>query len=175
MKRRSILAGLGSLGLLGAGALSVFGDQETSADQRLEPVTIDPLGVPSSPEEPFAVPFKGSVTVIDLFATWCPPCIEHMETLESVRGTVDDSVRFVSVTNEAVGGDLTRADVREWWATHGGDWVVGFDDAGTLTRRTGSQGLPHTVIVDRDGVIRWAKTGAVSGEAIEAAIQETIE
>lgn len=172
MNRRSVLAGLGSLGVLGAGGMVVFGDQGGPADRDLGPVTIDPIAVPSSPSEPFEVPFEGSVTVIDSFATWCRPCIEHMETLREVRAEIDGSVRIVSVTNEAVGGDLTRADLRAWWKRHGGDWPVGLDDEGKLTRRTGSQGLPHTTIVDPEGVIRWGKTGTVPAAEIVRQIQE---
>lgn len=171
MNRRTLLAGLGSLGALGAGGMLVFGGQGASSERQLEPVTIDPLDVPASPDEPFQVPFEGSVTVIDLFATWCKPCIEHMGTLRAVRSASDESVRFVSVTNEAVGGDLTRADIRDWWGEHGGEWPVGFDDDGTLTRTTGSKGLPHTVIVDENGVIRWAKTGTVPPAEISTRIE----
>lgn len=172
MDRRTLLAGIGSLGVLGSGGWLVFGDRGRIGGDYLEPVAIRPLDGPSSQSEPFRVPFADAVTVIDIFATWCTPCLEHVETLETVRSSVGDGIRFVSVTNQATGQDLTRADIQEWWAEHGGDWAAGFDDEGALTRRTRTNGLPHTAVVDPAGRLTWARSGTPDPEPIVAAIEE---
>lgn len=171
MHRRQVIAGIGSLAALGAGGAIVLQGQGQTSGDRLESVTVDPLQVPSSPDEPFAVPFTDTVTYIDLFATWCTPCIDHMETLRTVHSEFGDSVRFVSVTNQAIGGELTRADVRDWWAEYGGSWAAGFDDEGSLTRATGSKGMPHNAIVDADGRLAWTKTGTPDAETVKAQIE----
>lgn len=175
MKRRNLVAGLGSVAALAAGGYVATGGLGPASGNTLEPVTIEPLAVPSSPEEPFSVPFEGQVTVIDLFATWCKPCIEHMDTLQATKAAVADSVRFVSVTNQKLGGDLTEADIQDWWEEHGGGWPAGFDQEGNLTRRTDSRGVPHTVVVDESGHIAWARTGTVGNDEIVAAIESVTE
>lgn len=174
MQRRQVIAGLGSLAALGAGGAIVLQGQGETSGHRLESVTVDPLDVPNSPDEPFVVPFDGTVTYIDLFATWCDPCIDHMETLRAVQDDFGDSVRFVSVTNEAIGGELTRGDVRDWWAEYGGPWAVGLDDEGKLTRNTGSKGLPHNAIVDAEGRLTWTKTGTPDVQTVTTQIERVL-
>ena len=175
MNRRSVIAGVGSLAVVGLGGWFATSGQTAGSGNRLEPVTIETLEVAGSPGEPVTVPFAGSVTVIDLFGTWCTPCIEHMATLEEARAQLGDGVTFVSVTNEAVGGDLTRDDIEEWWRKHGGSWTVGLDDEGKLTRRTGSNGLPHTAVVDPSGQIAWTKTGTTPVKPIVEAARDAVE
>lgn len=175
MNRRRMLAGTASLAALGAGGILVSGRLEEPSRAQLDAIEIDPLDVPSSPEQPFRVPFEGTITVIDLFATWCDPCIEHMETLRAVHDDIQVDARFVSVTNEAIGGELTRADIRAWWAEHGGNWPSGFDNDGKLTRETDSRGLPHTAVVDERGEMVWSKSGTVGMETLQSKIQDAVD
>ena len=163
--RRQVIAGLVSAGVIGAGGYLTFSD---STGDHVESVEIDSL---SRQKGGFTVPEKGEVTLIDFFATWCSPCKKQLEVLKRVRGDLG-SVSYVSVTNQMVGGELSRRDVSEWWSEYGGDWRVGFDDGGRLTRRLGADGLPYTVLVDREGVVVWRHRGVASRRDLKEAVDE---
>ncbi|KPN32183.1 thioredoxin [Halolamina pelagica] len=96
------------------------------------------------------MPTPERVTVVDLFATWCAPCDEQVDILDSVRGEYD-GVSFVSVTNERPSESLTRADIADWWAENDGAWTVGIDPGSELMAAFGADGLPYVAIVDAEG------------------------
>jgi len=170
MKRREAIAGAGSLAVLGVAGYLVFGQESPVSGERLDPVTIDTLSAPGSPGEPVPVPYDDAITVIDLFATTCTACPAHLETLQAVRQRLGTTVRFVSVTNERVGEAQPRSFFRDWWNQHGGEWPVGFDAEGQLTKALGLPSYPFTAIVDRSGRVRWSKSGTPGEDTIVSEI-----
>jgi thiol-disulfide isomerase/thioredoxin len=131
---------------------------------------IDLIDTQYSTDSMQAVPGNGSVTVIDMFATWCVGCEEQFRNLAAVHERVPGSVEFVSVSNEALGGSLSRADIREYWKHHAGEWSVGLDNNGALTRRLGVNGLPFTVVTNPDRHVVLAARGTTDPSVVEAAI-----
>lgn len=175
MKRREVIAGVGSLAALGAGAYAVFGRPGQSTGDQIDPVPIDTLDVAGSPGTEIQVPFEGSVTVVDLFATTCAACPDHIDTLAAAREQLDADVRFVSVTNQIVDDRQPRSYFRDWWQTHGADWPVGFDDDGTLTEAFDVPARPFTGIVAPDLTIAWAKAGQTEADTVVDQIQRVLE
>lgn len=174
MRRRELLAGIGGAAVVGGGGYVALspGDSGaiTSGDGRqIDPVEVETFETSNSPDQALSVPVGGSVTVIDLFATWCQPCKPALEALRTVHENSTD-VQFVSVTNEALGGDLSRADVLAWWEEFGGPWAVGHDPDGTLLARLGTSALPFTAVADPDGRIVWADKGVPEPERVTEAI-----
>ncbi len=191
MRRRDVLAGVGSLGVIGAaGVLATRGpsaldvdDQDTggSDDESADPASADPLEIetidaPGSEAGTMRVPGDG-LMLIDFFATWCTICESQMPHLADARAEVDDDVAFLSVTNEPVGRSLSREDVADWWVEHDGNWPVGLDPTVELAERYDALQYPTTIIIDADGAVRWYNTGRKSVddllEAVETARAET--
>lgn len=175
MNRREILAGAGSLAALGTGAYVVYGRSGLTNGDRIEPVTVDTLDVAGSPGTDIAVPFEGTVTVVDLFATTCAACPDHIDTLAAAREQLDADVRFVSVTNQIVDDRQPRSYFRDWWQTHGADWPVGFDDEGALTSAFDVPARPFTGIVGPDLAIEWGKAGQTDAETVMDRVQRVVE
>jgi thiol-disulfide isomerase/thioredoxin len=173
MRRRELLAGIGGAAVVGVSgylALSSEDGGPTGGDRRrLESVDVETFETTHTPGETVSVPVDGSVTVIDLFATWCQPCKPALEELQAVHENSTD-VQFVSVTNEVLGGDLSRADVIAWWEEFGGPWPVGHDPDGTLLARLGTSALPYTAVADPDGRIVWAEKGVPDAQRVTEAI-----
>lgn len=189
MRRRDLVAGLGGLAAFGVAGWHAIGDEfgervpagtdgvaaETDADEdgaaEIESVTVETLDAPYSSAGTMPVPVPETVTVIDVFATWCAGCDDQLRRLADARDRVGDDVQFVSVTNEAIGGGLTREDIRKFWREHAGRWPVALDDDGMLTTRLDVRGLPHTAVADPGGRIVFAEQGVTTSDAVVSAVE----
>jgi len=184
MKRRAVLKATGGIVLTGGSVMILqrgiptLNPTETQSDTTSEsseavnskttfPIQLSTLGVEGSTERTVRVPTAGMPTVIDLFATWCTPCQAQMDALSTVYSKYNDQVGFISVTNERIGGTLTRADIRSWWNEHDGRWSVGLDPKSKLMNILGAQGLPYLAITDTTGEIQWEDTGMTSASTLQ--------
>ncbi|AKU07330.1 TlpA family protein disulfide reductase [Haloferax gibbonsii] len=196
MRRRallSLLAGAsvaGLAGCLGDGstpegsaetttATAGTGDDGTGTDSATAspdsgdlPLVVDTVEAQGSSAGEAQIPADGTPTVLDLFATWCAPCVAQMESLRTLHEEFGDDVAFVSVTNERLGGGLTMDDIRAWWAEHDGNWTVGHDPDSNLMRAVRANGLPYLVVFDADGEVSWTHRGLASEENLRAAVED---
>lgn len=167
VRRRTVLGGVAVL-LAGCSRSTDDADERpaTGDGRRLEPVELAVVESPDAAGGSVTVPTPGTVTVVDLFATWCAPCVEQLDRLRIVHAEVGEEVRFVSVTNEAFGGEFTAADLRGWWADHGGPWTVAHDAEGALFFRLDATGIPHTAVVDPNGQLTWSHRGVTDAASV---------
>lgn len=172
MNRRRFLTAAAGAGLTaGAGWFALNG----AANDSGLPIRIETIRARGSEAGHIRVPVPGAVTVIDLFATWCAPCIEQMETLSALHGTFGEQVQFVSVTNERFGGTFSRADLREWWQTYDGAWTLGVDPESDLMAALGAGGLPYLAVADADGTVVWRHSGLATKDALKTAIEQALD
>ncbi len=106
----------------------------------------------------------GNVVLLDIWATWCPPCraeIPHLVALQKkFRGK---KVVFVGVAI-----DNEKSVVAEFAKSNGINYTVVHDPNGSKLRNLYSiQGVPATYIIDKKGVIRYAHSG-FPGDTAEA-------
>ncbi|ELY95254.1 alkyl hydroperoxide reductase/ thiol specific antioxidant/ Mal allergen [Natrialba chahannaoensis JCM 10990] len=183
MRRRDVLAGVGSAGVLaGAGALAVYGAPSPSAllgedGERHDPLAIETVEAPGSEAGEVLVPAQEQPTFIDIFGTWCPPCVEQMPELATANERIGDQVLFISVTNESVGENrsITEAELVDWWDEHDGNWLLGLDPAAELTERYLAGGYPTAAVIDATGRVRWADDGVHSADEIVERIEAETE
>jgi len=129
------------------------------------PVRVETLDAHGSSAGETRVPTPGTVTVIDLFATWCAPCDDQLEILNAMQPEYTD-VSFVSVTNERPSETLTKADISEWWNRNGGAWPVGLDPGSELLAALGAEGLPYIAIADESGTVQFGHSGLAGKETL---------
>lgn len=120
---------------------------------------------------------RGRVVLLDFMGVNCPPCRKQMPNLVavSVDHATDERFAMLSVDMASVfptlgahDQDEIRAFKREFNAT----WPFA-PDPGTVGRDFSLLGLPMTVVVDGNGVIRFKSTGNVlSAEEMERAISQ---
>jgi len=177
MNRRQLLTAVGGLGLTGGSVLAVRGHLPPTSgeDSSALPLTFETIDAPGSEAGEVTVPHPERVTFIDLFATWCAPCEEQMNDLSTVHEEYADRVRFVSVTNERLGGTLTQRDIRGWWRRHHGAWTVGVDPDSDLMAALGAGGIPYHAIADASGTIRWQQAGLSTAETLRTALDRVLE
>jgi thiol-disulfide isomerase/thioredoxin len=116
--------------------------------------------------------FRGRVTIVNAWASWCAPCREEMPALAALwRGLADSGLALWAV-NEDVQADQAR----RWLRETGLDIPVLF--AGGRARGVlHYPGLPYTMLVDREGrvVRRWVGfQGPDQIEAIGAAARREL-
>ncbi|TKX87821.1 redoxin domain-containing protein [Halorubrum sp. SS5] len=180
MRRRHLLAGLASVGVLGgAGAVATgevpdpLGGEE--APESVEPVTIDAIDAPGSRDGEVTIPAPDRPTFVDFFGTWCPPCAEQMPALVAAHDRIGDDVLFVSVTTEPVGEAVSEETVVDWWREHDGDWLVAADVAAELAARLNVGSYPSARAVDASGRVRWATSGTHTADEFVAGIERALD
>ena len=127
-----------------------------------------PLGHDAQPPE-----LAGKVTLLNFWATWCPPCRAELPGLARLAARLKDEPRFQLVAvNIGSGGDddpiALAAETREFLASRGiavDAWAFG-DALGRamLASELGLEGIPATFLVGPDGRIRRSWVGYRGGD-----------
>lgn len=187
MRRRDLLAGVAGAGtVIGGGAIAVYGlpavddpaPESDSADGTGgDPLTIETVDAPGSDAGEILVPEPGRATFVDIFGTWCAPCIEQMEALAEAHERIGDEVLFVSVTNESVGENraISEAELVDWWDEHDGNWTLGLDRRTEVTERYLAGGYPSAAAIDATGTVQWSDSGIKTADELVAGIEHALD
>ncbi|MCI0437136.1 MAG: TlpA family protein disulfide reductase [Gemmatimonadetes bacterium] len=100
---------------------------------------------------------RGRVVLLNVWATWCKPCVREMPALQRLHEALDDeglSVVAVSVDNAALMLGDTQGDVRAFIDQHGITFTVLLDPGSRIESTFRVTGLPMTFVIDREGVLR---------------------
>jgi thiol-disulfide isomerase/thioredoxin len=116
--------------------------------------------------------FAGKVVVVNLWATWCQPCIAELPSLAALarRGAAAGIV-VLAVSSDSGGA----AAVQRYYAAHGIEGLsVWLDPLGDAARALGARGIPTTLIIDRRGRQRARLEGSAdwASDAALAAIEK---
>jgi thiol-disulfide isomerase/thioredoxin len=102
--------------------------------------------------------FAGKGLVVNLWATWCVPCVAEMPALQALARAVADAGILVLPLSSDRGG---AAVVAKFYAAHSITGLpVWLDPKGAAASAWGARGLPTTLLVDRQGRERARFEGA---------------
>jgi thiol-disulfide isomerase/thioredoxin len=105
-------------------------------------------------------------TVVNLFASWCPPCIREMPDFETVSQELAGNVEFIGLAVQDRPEDATRivedTGVTYRWAR---DVKGDFASAASVTQ------MPSTLLVDADGEIVRVHAGALDADELRELIE----
>ena len=90
---------------------------------------------------------------LNLWATWCPPCIAELPAIKELYEDVNTQVNFILLSNE------DPATVKAWLVKNGYDKLPVYFAANT-PRELNSQTIPATFVIDKTGKVVLAKKGA---------------
>jgi thiol-disulfide isomerase/thioredoxin len=118
-------------------------------------------------EETSLSAYAGETLVVNLWATWCAPCMEEMPTLGELQRRFEGRLRVVpiSVDTEA---DRARAQ-RELAQLSGGSLPFLIDVSRGVLFDARARGMPVTIIYGRDGRERARLAGGADWASEEAA------
>jgi thiol-disulfide isomerase/thioredoxin len=93
--------------------------------------------------------FKGRYVLLNLWATWCAPCVRELPALAKLKASVPGG-KFDVVAVDV--GRGTAADARTFLDAHGAKALGTYVDSNlALLRAFGAYGLPLTVLIDPKG------------------------
>lgn len=107
---------------------------------------------------------QGQAVLINLWATWCPPCREEMQTIEKVYKEYKDQDFVVLAVNMTYQDDPRKIDhfVAEQKLT----FPILLDETGDMANDYQMRSLPTSFFIGRDGVINEVVIGGPMAEAL---------
>jgi thiol-disulfide isomerase/thioredoxin len=123
-------------------------------------------GTPKSLED-----FRDKVLLVNIWATWCPPCREEMPSMQRLYQEIDDDdFEILAISIDApfgkadafgrVGGDL-----QSYADSLGLSFTILHDPSGKVQQTFQTTGVPESFVVDRSGVIYKKVAGATAWDA----------
>ena len=114
--------------------------------------------------------YRGRVVVMNLWASWCPPCRAEMPDLQRLWQRYRD--RGVTVVGVNEGESPQRA--REFAASLGIRFPIWIDERQEYGRVYAALGMPTTVVIGRDGVVVRGYDGALTFDQMRAAVGDLV-
>lgn len=100
---------------------------------------------------------RGKVVLVNFWATWCPPCIREMPSMEHLHQQVDaDEFKIVAI-NQMEDADQVFAFTGQLEVDPTFDIL--FDNDSSVSHAYGVRGLPTTFLIDKQGRIRYRAIG----------------
>jgi len=101
---------------------------------------------------------RGTPVLLNLWATWCGPCVVEMPLLDTLAADLAGKVRVITVSEDLTGADVVAPFFAEHRLAHLPQWM---DSQNQLAEAFGGGTvLPLTVLYDADGREVWRVIGA---------------
>jgi thiol-disulfide isomerase/thioredoxin len=94
--------------------------------------------------------FRGKPVLVSFFATWCPPCVEEMPSLELLASRLGDQAKVLVVSV-----DEDEAALKAFFAK-GTKTVVTRDESRAVPDKFGTSKFPESFLIDGNGKLRHA-------------------
>ncbi len=114
--------------------------------------------------------FQGSVVLVNLWATWCPPCREEMPALQSFY----DDYRSNGFILIAIDQGETEKEVVPFVDEFRLTFPVWLDPASRAGAAFNTMSLPSSYVIDRTGRIRLMWIGGISRENLDKYVPDVI-
>jgi len=113
---------------------------------------VDLAGNPASLSE-----FNGKVVLVNLWATWCEPCLREMPSLERLQSRLGDKIVVVAISEDRGGSKTVEPFVGKLGLK---SVKIYLDPKSAVERAFKVQGLPTSFLIDREGRVLGRVEGA---------------
>lgn len=104
--------------------------------------------------------FKSKVVILDFWATWCAPCIEALPHLEDLQNKFSKDLKIITITDESeerITRFLTKKNM---------SLPIALDRDKKLAKEFPYRSVSHTVIIDKNGIVKAVTTPEKINEEI---------
>ena len=113
--------------------------------------------------------FKGKVSVVNVWASWCIPCHDEAPLLTELGR--DKRLQMIGINYKDA-----PDNARRFLGRYGNPFAAaGADDSGRAAIEWGVYGVPETFVIGRDGRIAYKLIGPVTPDNLDTALKPAIE
>ena len=109
---------------------------------------------------------KGDVILLNTWSTWCPPCLREMPDLDAFFRTHADGGLILLGVNVGEEKETVVQFVDMFHLT----FPIWLDPDESTLRSLNSFSLPYSIVIDREGIVRYAWSGATCLSVLESTI-----
>lgn len=91
---------------------------------------------------------KGKFILIDFWATWCPPCRTFIPILNGFQKKYGDKLVIIGISDEPI-------EKVESFTGPKSNYFEAIDTHATLKTQLDVKGIPHVILIDPKGIVRW--------------------
>jgi len=123
-----------------------------------------------APEKAFSpAEMSGKVWVLNVWASWCPPCLLEHPVITELAGMKVAPVIGLNYKDRP-------DDARAWLQRNGNPFHLSASDlTGTISIDYGVYGVPETYVIDKRGVIRYKRIGPLTPEILKTKVLPLVE
>lgn len=148
-----VLAGLG----IGAWVLTHVGQETARVEVGAKAPDIDVVNLATGDTVDLRGQYKGKVTLLNIWATWCVPCRQEMPSMQRAYARLkDEGFAIAAVSIDEGGPEDVLAFTREFGLT----FDILHDRSGRISTLYQTTGVPESFLLDKDGVIIKRVIGA---------------
>jgi len=108
--------------------------------------------------------FRGKLVLVNLWATWCAPCLREMPSLERLQSHLGDRVAILAVSEDRGGGKIVEPFIAKLGLK---SVKVYLDPKSEIGRAFAVRGLPTSFLIDGDGKVLGRLEGAADWDSPE--------
>jgi len=94
--------------------------------------------------------FRGHVVLVNLWATWCGPCVEEMPSLDRMQAQLGHDLTVLAISEDRNGESVVAPFLARIESHH---LAVYLDPSNAALRAFGVHGLPTSFLISRDGTV----------------------
>lgn len=106
---------------------------------------------------------KGKFVLIDFWATWCGPCRKAIPELNEFQKQFKDKLVVIGISNETEEKvKAMKSPVIEYYSA--------IDQTSAMKNELKVQGIPHVILIDPQGIVRWEGFPLLDGHQLTAEV-----
>lgn len=117
---------------------------------------------------------KDKVVLLNFWGTWCGPCVAEMPAFEKLHSEYGEEVVILAVNSME-----DKNTVDKFIEDNGYTFPIAYDTEGEISRKYPTDGIPYTLIIGKDGIVKNIYLGAADADTqyqyYKSAIDEALE
>ncbi len=106
---------------------------------------------------------QGKFILVDFWATWCGPCRKAIPELNEFQKEFSDDLVVIGISQETTEKvNAMKEPVIEYY--------YGVDPAGTMEKKLEVKGIPHVILIDPQGIVRWEGFPLLEGHELTSEV-----